>query len=393
MTGPSTIAGQAIDRRPLVIVAEDDPTAAEMLGLMLTRVGYEVRVAMDGAAALRMVDELPPADVLLLDWMLPEVTGLDVCRQVRESRDALELPILMVTAKADADSVSAAFAAGANDYITKPFLGAELRARVGAHLRNKQLSAERRAVDEHLMEREKLSTLGLLVSGVAHDLNNPLGGIFGYAQLLREQETDPEKLVALERIVTEVQRCNRIVDSLLSFARRHAPERCSVDVGQVLERTLELRHPHLRAIGAALQLCVAPDLPRVLADPHQLQQVFVNIVVNAEQALREDGRHLWINAEASPGEPSRPHDRVAVRFCNDGPLIPPALTSRIFEPFFTTKRSEEGTGLGLAICRRIVREHGGDIAVESGLGGTTFTVLLPSEGSAVTAAASGLLAD
>src|SRR5690606_34853184 len=108
---------------------------------------------------------------------------------------------------------------------------------------------ERRAMDEHLMERDKLSTLGLLVSGVAHELNNPLGGIFGYAQLLVEQETDPERLVALERIVSEVQRCNRIVADLLSFARRHATERSPLDVTEVLTKTLAMRDRHLQAKG------------------------------------------------------------------------------------------------------------------------------------------------
>src|SRR5690606_7772537 len=185
-------------------------------------------------------------DIVLLDWMLPEMTGLEVCRRVRARRDHLTLPVLMVTARADAASIAAAFDAGANDYITKPFLGAELRARVAAHLRIKQLSDERRAMDEHLMERDKLATLGPLVSGVAHDLSNPLGGVSGWAQLLLEQETDPDRMHALQGIISEVRRCNRIVADLLAFVRRQAPERLDVDVGEVLASTLELRDRQLR---------------------------------------------------------------------------------------------------------------------------------------------------
>lgn len=370
----------AADRRPIVLLAEDDPMSADMLQTLLSRSGYDVRVTSDGAAALASLEEEAPApDVMLLDWMLPKMSGLKVCRKIRERYDHLALPILMVTAKGDLESVSAAFEAGASDYITKPFHGAELRARLAAHLRIKQLSDERQAIDEHLAEREKLSTLGLLVSGVAHDLNNPLGGIYGYAQLLLDQEIDPERMVALERIVSEVQRCNRIVADLLSFARRHARERSLVDIDEVLTTTLAMRERHIHSHGLFSRLEVSPEIPRILADAHQLQQVFLNIVMNAEHALRERGTTLRITAERtpSPADTEAGSDWLAIRFYNDGPPIPASTQQRIFDPFFTTKGKEEGTGLGLAICRRIVREHGGDIAVESGLEGTTFTLLLP----------------
>jgi two-component system, NtrC family, sensor kinase len=368
------------ERAPLVLVAEDDAATAEMLEMILHRVGYDVRIAADGAAALRMVEEMPAPDVVLLDWMLPEVPGVEVCRRIREKWDALSLPILMVTARADPESVALAFEAGASDYITKPFLGAELRARVASQLSLKRMAEDRRRMDEHLMEREKLSTLGLLVSGVAHDLNNPLGGIYGYAQLLREQELEPEKLVALEQIVREVQRCNRIVADLLSFARRHSPERTEVDVGEVLAATLQLRERHLAARGISARLCLDPDLNLIHADAHQLQQVFLNILLNAEHALRESGQLLRITAEHLPAQgEGDEEERVVIRFFNDGPPIPGRVMARIFDPFFTTKGKEEGTGLGLAICRRIVREHGGDIEVESGHEGTTFIIQIPTD--------------
>jgi len=363
---------------PLVLIAEDDSAAAEMLELMLTKAGYQVRIARDGAEALRMIDGGVVPDVLLLDWMLPEITGLSVCRRVRERWNALSLPILMVTAKADYESKAAAFAAGANDYVTKPFLGAELRARIAAHLRIKQLSEEMRALDEHLMEREKLSTLGLLVSGVAHDLNNPLGSIYGYAQLLLEQESEPDRRACLDRILIDVRRCNRIVTDLLSFARRHAPQRSDVHIGEILIRTMELRERQLFLAGITCERDLPDDLPYVFGDEHQLQQVFVNILINAEHALREGGRTIRVSASISPGsEDGLTSGRLAISFYNDGPAIPEELRARIFEPFFTTKGAEEGTGLGLAICTRIINEHGGEIEVQSDDDGTTFTVALP----------------
>ncbi|HEU4451819.1 MAG TPA: ATP-binding protein, partial [Longimicrobium sp.] len=303
---------------------------------------------------------------------------------VRERWDPLSLPILMVTAKTDAASVAAAFEAGASDYLTKPFLGAELRARIAAHLRVKHLLEERARLDEHLMEREKLSALGLLVSGVAHDLKNPLGGISGYTQLLLEEESDPTKIDSLRRILDEVQRCDRIVNDLLSFARRTPTERSEVDVARVLRDTVELRERQLQSSGLRTRVEIQPGLPRIHGDAHQLQQVFLNILINAEHALRDGGERLQVTAGIAPPSTRRPGDTqwIALSFYNDGPPIPAELLPRIFQPLFTTKGKEEGTGLGLAICQRVVREHGGEMDVESGSDGTTFRIFLPVDGAA-----------
>ena len=376
-------------RAARILIVEDDGSTANVLETLLGRVGYEVTLASDGAIALDMLRNNPPPDILLLDWMLPEASGLEICRQVRERWDPIMLPVLMVTAKTDAESISSAFAVGASDYITKPFLGAELRARIAAHLRVKHLLEERVRIDEHLMEREKLSSLGLLVSGVAHDLKNPLGGISGYAQLLIEEEDDATKLESLRRIMDEVQRCDRIVGELLSFARRHPSERVEVDVAEVLRDTIELRGRQLQSSGLLVRTSIQPMLPPVHGDPHQLQQVFLNILINAEQALRHEGGRVEVSAGIAPPSTRRPVDSewIAVSFYNDGPPIPADVLPRIFQPFFTTKGKEEGTGLGLPICQRVVREHGGEIDVESGQDGTTFRIYLPVDRSTTAAAA------
>lgn len=365
-----------------ILIAEDDGSTANVLETLLGRVGYEVTVASDGAAALRLLEEGPAPDLLLLDWMLPEASGLEICERVRETWDAVTLPVLMVTAKTDAESISAAFSAGASDYLTKPFLGAELRARIAAHLRVKQMIEERGRMDEQLMEREKLSTLGLLVSGVAHDLKNPLGGISGYAQLLLEEETDPIRMQSLRQIIDEVHRCDRIVRDLLSFARRHPVERSEIAVADVLRSTIALRERQLLSSGMRATVDLELDLPPVNGDPHQLQQVFLNILINAEQALEGGGDTLWIRAErASSASTFSPPggEGVVLSFHNNGPPISPEVLPRIFQPFFTTKGLDEGTGLGLAICQRIIHEHGGEIEVESGVEGTTFRIFLPAE--------------
>jgi len=355
-----------------ILIAEDDPGAARVLRQILQQIGYRVTVAQDGTAALRILDEQGPPDLLLLDWMLPGVSGLEICHQARTRWDPLRLPILMVTAKTDPESVYAAFDAGANDYVAKPFRGAELRARIAAHLRTKRLVEERGRMEDHLRERDRLSTLGLLTSGVAHDLNNPLAVISAHAQILLRRAADEGTRDQLREILEAVERSRRIAGDLLGFARRHPVEREPLDVGEVVRATLAMRRRDHEASGIRSIARIAADLPPVTGDRHQLGQVFLNIVMNAEQALRDGGSEISVGVEADDARES-----VSVRLGNDGPPIPPEALPHVFDPFFTTKGLDEGTGLGLAICRRIVQEHGGEIAVRSGSAGTEFTVRLP----------------
>lgn len=378
MNAPSLpgISAHAADAH--VLIVEDDPSAARVLRSILEQSGYRVSLAADGPQALRLLDEEGAPDLVLLDWMLPGMSGLEVCHRLRTRWDALQLPILIVTAKTDPESAYAAFDAGASDYVAKPFRGVEIRARIGAHLRTKRLVEDRARVEEHLREREKLSSLGLLASGVAHDLNSPLAVINGYAQMMRREAEEPRAAERLGAIVDAVERCRKIVGDLLSFARGRPSQRVPVALGEVLRATLALRQGELRDRGIEVALEVDAGLPEVTADAHQLQQVFLNILLNAEQALTHSGSAVRIHAAPAPDPmASGLAPGVEVSFFNDGPLIPAEVIPHIFEPFFTTKTEDEGTGLGLAISRRIVVEHGGEIAVESGPDGTTFTVRLP----------------
>jgi signal transduction histidine kinase len=358
------------------MVVEDDASSARVLRQILEQAGYRVTLAADGPAALAVLErELP--DLVLLDWMLPGVSGLEICHQVRQRWNALALPILIVTAKTDPESVYAAFDAGASDYIAKPYRGAEIRARIAAHLRTKRLVDERGRMEDHLREREKLSSLGLLASGVAHDINNPLAVIYGHAQLLLRRDPDPAAEDHVRAIMSGVERCRRIVGDLLDFARGRPGSHAPVDVGELVRGTLALRERELRDCGIQVLVELPQDLPDVVGDGHQLQQVLLNVVLNAEQALRDAGRTLRLTAREEGG------GWVLLEIVNDGPAIPAEVLPRIFEPFFTTKPKDEGTGLGLAISRRIVREHGGEIVAENCADGTCFRIRLPAGASLV----------
>ena len=227
---------------------------------------------------------------------------------------------------------------------------------------------------EQLVQQEKLAAIGQLVSGVAHELNNPLAGVMAFSQLLlASPDVEDEDREAVETIHGEARRAAKIVSNLLTFARQHQPERRPTDVNQVLEDTLQLRRHALGVQGIALETRLAAGVPQTWADPFQLQQVFINLLGNAEQAVseREGERRITVETRHEAG-----NIVVSVRDTGDG--ISPEATSRIFNPFYTTKPVGKGTGLGLSISDGIVREHGGRIAVESAPGeGAAFVVELP----------------
>jgi len=242
-----------------------------------------------------------------------------------------------------------------------------------------------------MLHTEKMALLGQLFSGVAHELNNPLTSILGYAQLLLSHRAvaDPNAEVLL-RVYQEAERARKIVHNFLLFARQREPERRPVNLNEVVEETLGLRNYELKLENIAVELDLGAGLRPIFGDAHQLQQVVLNLVLNAEQAILEG---------SSQGSRSRGRMRIRTRAAaahrlrlevsDDGPGVRPEIAARIFEPFFTTKPSHEGTGLGLAIAYAIVREHEGEIylAPEHPTDlptGATFAVELPGVVSEMT---------
>ncbi|MEP6493179.1 MAG: PAS domain S-box protein [bacterium] len=237
----------------------------------------------------------------------------------------------------------------------------------------RDMTDERRLADQ-LMQQEKLAAVGQLVSGVAHELNNPLASVMAFAQLLLAAPADaPHDRGAIEAINQESKRAAKIVSNLLTFARQHQPERTIADLNRVIDDTLELRRYALRVAQIDVQTRLDPRLPMTWADPFQLQQVVLNLITNAEQALSTwDGERKIVLTTAHQG------GHLVIRVGDSGPGIAPEHLSRIFNPFFTTKAVGEGTGLGLSISDGIIREHGGRIRAESRQGrGATFVIELP----------------
>ena len=229
-----------------------------------------------------------------------------------------------------------------------------------------------RRTQEQLLHSEKMAAVGQLISGVAHELNNPLTAILGYSQLLTSSgQMGPQGMEYSDKLYKQAQRTHRIVQNLLSFARQHKPERVLVQLNMILEETLALRDYDLRMNHIRVHLELAPDLPATSADPHQLQQVFLNMVNNAVDAMLEHSNEgdLWVRTSANG-------DRLSVEFTDSGPGVRDA--SRVFDPFYTTKPVGKGTGLGLSICYGIITEHGGSIRVRNvPPRGASFTIEVP----------------
>ncbi len=235
-----------------------------------------------------------------------------------------------------------------------------------------------RRTQEQLLQSEKMSAVGQLISGVAHELNNPLTAILGYAQLLEGAGLDPRSADYVKKLFKQAQRTHRVVQNLLSFARQRKPQKQEVDLCKVLEESLTLREYDLRVNNVTLEREIPGDIPSVVADPHQLEQVFLNIINNALDAMVEGSGSGVLKVRVS-----RKDAYVCVEFDDSGPGIKDP--ARIFDPFYTTKSVGKGTGLGLSICYGIVKEHGGEIVAHNrNEGGATIEVrLLASEKTAL----------
>jgi two-component system NtrC family sensor kinase len=233
---------------------------------------------------------------------------------------------------------------------------------------------ELKRLEEQLIQAEKLAAMGQMLAGVAHELNNPLTAILGASELLRDRVgVDENTKRQLDLTHRQARRAARIVQNLLEFSRPTSPQKQVLDLNAIVDRTLQLHEHSLRRNAIEVDFLSSPGLPPTVGDANQLIQVFLNLVSNAEQAIREvrpSGRiHIRLGQAGS---------RIFAKVQDDGAGIKPEVLSQIFDPFFTTKRPGGGTGLGLSICLSIVREHGGDIEAETfPAGGAAFTVFLP----------------
>jgi two-component system NtrC family sensor kinase len=240
----------------------------------------------------------------------------------------------------------------------------------------KRLEDQARDLYHQLLQAEKMAVLGQTISGVAHELNNPLASILTWAERLAKKPANETIRQGLDTILHEADRAARIVRHLLTFARKRHTTRTMVDVNQVVRETLTLRQHEQHLANVKVVDALAAGLPLVFADPHQLQQVILNLIINAEQAMVSvNGRGTLVARTWHEMD----RDVVLLELADDGPGIPEEVVSKIFDPFFTTKDVGKGTGLGLTVAYAIIQEHGGRISAQSSPGtGAAFRIELPT---------------
>ena len=245
----------------------------------------------------------------------------------------------------------------------------------GAIISMRDITIERK-LEQQVVESERLAAMGAMIGGVAHELNNPLTSILGVSELLQDTETNETARRQLGMLQQQARRAAEIVQNLTYFSRPPAPGKSRINLAEVVERTLNLHAYSLRKNNITVDFLKESGVPYALGDPHQLMQVFLNLIVNAEQAIREAREKGTLRIRLGRAEKS-----VWVSFHDDGPGIAKENLASIFDPFYTTKRPGRGTGLGLSICKSVMKEHNGSVeAANAPDGGAVFTVTLPLAG-------------
>ncbi|CBN56519.1 MULTISPECIES: sensor histidine kinase [Kamptonema] len=416
--------------QPFILIVDDNTTNLSVLSQALKAAQYKVRMATDGEDALAQVERHHP-ELILLDIEMPNMDGFETCRRLQANPTTQGIPIIFMTSLADTEKKVKGLSLGAVDYITKPFEASEVLARIKVHWRLKQLtdSLERQVSERtqaleqaqvQLVQQEKLSALGELVAGVAHEINNPLGCIVGNVNAAEDYINDlleiidlyaekfPQPGAEIEAKLKEIdldylredlpkligamkdggERITTISKSLRIFSRADSDVKQDFNIHDGIDSTVMILRHRLKANNYRPEIKVIAkygNLPEIKCFPGQLNQVFINLLANAIDAIDEGNQgltyaeiqarsnHIIIKTELSPQQ------QVVIRIQDNGKGMTEEVKKRIFDRLFTTKGVGKGTGLGLAIAHQIiVDKHHGSIGVNSSLGaGTEFVITLP----------------
>ena len=371
--------------QPHVLVVDDDVLMRDMARESLTEAGFSVSEAENGVRALQALEHLRP-DIILLDVMMPEMDGFATASAVRQLPGFEVVPILIMTALDDLDSINRAYEVGATDFITKPINWVILVQRVRYMTRTARMMNEQKQLERELQQAQKLEAVATLAGGIAHDFNNLLQAIQASSELLLLKTHEGEPSISiLNQIIDAVDRGGGLIRQLLTYSRKIKSDKRPIDLNdqahqahQLLQRTI----PKMIEIDLRLE----EDLKLVDADPVQIEQVLMNLAVNARDAMPDGGRLVIrtsnvIRPEKHSGTQSvsPAQDWVLLSVSDTGQGMDKGTLEQIFEPFFSTKAPGKGTGLGLSMVHGIVKNHDGRITCRSAPGkGTSFRIYLPA---------------
>jgi len=390
-------AEQLAQRNTTLLIVDDEKVNLVLTAQLFRNRGFKVLTASNATDALELVEKEQP-EIVLLDYFMPGKDGFSTLTEIK-----LKFPdiyVIILTGKGSEEIAVTLMKAGASDYVLKPFLNQDLLERVEkvlkvreVEIRNRELLIERdrllkeieswnrmlemrvaektlelQKVQEEIVQTEKMSTLGYISAGMAHEIRNPLNSIGLYAQLLKGGLDDPERFEFLEKIEMEVRRIDGILRKLMDAVKRPRYHLQQVSIPKVIDSLLELFQSRAKMHGIRIDRDYRANPPQILADATEIEQIFSNLFANSIEEMA-DGGVLTILLEQK-------EDTVNIDVTDTGKGIPHDDLQRIFDPFYTTKNT--GTGLGLSVVLRIIRTYNGKIEVKSEMGkGTTFSVSLP----------------
>ncbi|MFP4283455.1 MAG: response regulator [Opitutales bacterium] len=378
--------------RPKVLVVDDQPVNVKLLQRKLERVGMIVLSAFRGEQAIEIATEQKP-DIVLLDIMMPEVDGFEVCRRLKESPQTKDIPIIFITAKTSREGKLKGLGTGASDYITKPIDLDETIARVNTQLRIQQNHRENLELNSRLAEMRKQAAVGHVVEGIAHNLNNLLGVIVGYLDLMRNSLDSPDRLKrSSDQLENGVKRMVEIVRQLTLVAEFENVRKSTHSLEVMIENAIE-RFSHELGQEAEVKLVFNGKDIDFETNPEMLESVLVRLLTNAWESYERldtvpDHRPLTVEVEL--GEYVS-HSAVILRVLDEGCGIAEDMLESVFDPFVTTDPAV-GRGMGLTISRHSVRTLGGDIHLALRPGGGTCASVFHPLGSEAEPGASASLA-
>jgi len=371
-----------------LLIVEDSEDDTLLLLREVRLAGYDVsHERVDSPAALAAALDRQAWDLVISDHSMPHFSGTDALNLVRKKN--LDTPFIFVSGTLGEETAVAALREGAQDYLIKGNLK-RLVSAVQRELREAVARRERKELEQHVHQLQKFEAIGQLAGGIAHDFNNVLGAILGWTELAcNDAPRDSHLHERLQKIRDQAERAARLTAQLLAFARRQVLQRKRISLNALVGEATSL----LRTVIAEhieVQIVAAPDLRTTVADPAQIDQVLMNLCLNARDAMPQGGRLTITTENVELGEDycrlysyARPGNYVLLSVADTGTGMDAETLERIFEPFFTTKEMGKGTGLGLATVYGVVKQHDGIINCESKPGhGTTFHLYLPADGGA-----------
>jgi len=352
-----------------LLIVDDDSHIRSALKALLEAEGYRVTAVESAKKALEHLDQ--DIDLILADVKMPEMTGLELLADVKKSNP--EIPFIIFTGAGDKKTMTSALKKGANDYIEKPFHSDEILFSVKRVLKIQKMEREIKGSAERLIQSAKMASMGQLNASIAHELNNPLTGIKGYAQLMKKKCPREAKL-----IIEQADHMIEVIENVRQFSKRSSFKPKKQSILNPLKRALELMSAQLHTHGINIKKKIKKELPFVNIDVTRFQQVFLNLISNAQDAIEEKReKEGEISIEIYETHRKDGLRSMIIKVSDNGiGFIEKTNKDKLFEAFFSTKKS--GVGLGLSIVKDIINEHRGDIQCESEFQkGTTFTITLP----------------